>query len=212
MYMPRQFIPLGYHCNITFLSQDMHIKHETGLFEWIQTNKLQYITDIVNHIKDTIDINIIHGQDKNIYIFHREVFTYHYTLDDYQSIFVRRATRFIDLIQKSDELLFVRINPVGQCTTEEEINHFCNAIHSIHPALHIKFLIIHTIHTYNDYKKLDASKISNITFIQKEFMADDCPDEYLKNNTKIQEQFANYLQECGIDIESKSYIQFSDTS
>ena len=49
--MNNQIIPLGYHCNITFLQQDLHIKHETGLFEWFESKKLQYITDIVNNIK-----------------------------------------------------------------------------------------------------------------------------------------------------------------
>jgi hypothetical protein len=39
-------IPLGFHCNVTFLSQELNIKKETGLFEWLENQKLQYITDI----------------------------------------------------------------------------------------------------------------------------------------------------------------------
>ena len=93
--MTQQFIPLGYHCNITFLSQDMHIKHETSLFEWLQSEQLQYITDIISSIKDTIDTSIIQGKDKDIYVLHKDVFTFHYTIEDYKSIFVRRANRFV---------------------------------------------------------------------------------------------------------------------
>ena len=41
-------------------------------------------------------------------------------------------------------------------------------------------------------------------------MFEDCPAEYLRNNNKIQKQFLNYLEECGINIELKSNIQFDD--
>ena len=49
--MDQSFIPLGFHCNVTYLLQDTHMKRETSLFEWFQSEKLQYITDIVNLIK-----------------------------------------------------------------------------------------------------------------------------------------------------------------
>ena len=210
--MTRYFIPLGFHCNITFLSQDIRMKHETSLFEWIQSEKLQYITDIINNIKDTININIIKGSDKNIHILHEKVFTYHYELEEYKSMFMRRAIRFLDIIKTSKELLFIRINPIYYSTTTDEINNFCEAIHSIQPALDIKFLMIHKIHDYSNYTPLDVSKISSATLIQKEFLLNDCPDEYLRNNTTIQQQFLQYLQECGIDINTSVHVQFNDKS
>lgn len=194
--MIKQYIPLGYHCNITILSKSIHMKYETGLFEWLQCEQLQYITDIVNSIHNTIDTNIIKGHDKNIHILHKKVFTYHYDLEEYKSIFIRRAIRFLDIIKTSTDILFVRINPIHQITTEEEINNFGEVIHAINSSLNIKFLIINTIDNPDNYKQLDTSKIANITLIQKEFLFNDCPDGYLRNNTKIQKQFVNYLQEC----------------
>ena len=203
------FIPLGYHCNITFLSQDVELKHETGLFEWLQSEKLQYITDIVNSIKNTIDTNIIKGSDKNIHILHNKVFTHHYELEEYKIIFVRRAIRFLNIIKESREITFVRINLIYNFTSEEEINIFVKEIHSINPIINIKFLIIHTIDELTNHKKLDSTKIFNATLIQGEFLLKDCPDEFLINNIKIQKLFLNYLQEAGVNTEFKKNIQLN---
>ena len=205
-------IPLGFHCNITYLQQALSIKHETSLFEWLESNKLQYITDIIRNIKTVIDTTIIKGYDKNIHILCNEVFTYHYNIDEYKIIFERRANRFLNIIKESTELLFVRINKYNNYTSEEEINNFINEIYSINSSVKIKFLIIHTVDENRNHKILDDSKIYNITFIQKEFLHKDCPDEYLIDNKIIQQQFLEYLQEIGMNIEIKSNIIFSDDS
>jgi hypothetical protein len=207
-----KYIPLGYHCNITFLSQDLQLKHETGLFEWLQSENLKCLTNIVNTIKDTVDTSIIKGVDKNLYIIDRNVFTYHYTLDEYKVIFERRVKRFLDIVKTSTELLFVRINPIRHVTTEEEINNFCKAIHSINSALQIKFLMIHTVNDVDAYTRLNESFIHDATLIQGEFLLRDCPDVYLRNNKKIQQQFLTYLEMCGVDVKSTSALEFDDKS
>lgn len=208
--MTQKFIPLGLHCNISFLSQDIHMKYETGLFEWLQSNNLQSITNIVDHIKNTIDANIIQGYDGHVHILNNDVFSFHYNLEEYKTIFERRANRFIDKIKTSSELIFVRINPRDNSTTEEEINNFCQVIHLINPTPNIKFLLINTVDNPDTYKQLDNSKIVNATLIQREFMSEDCPDPYLKDNIKIQKQFLFYLQECGVNTDLRSNMQFTD--
>lgn len=210
--MTSPLITLGFHCNISFLLQDLHIKYETGLFEWLQSDKLQYITDIVNNIKDTIDTNIIKGVDRNIYILHKKVYTYHYNLEEYKIIFVRRANRFLNLVKEAKELLFVRINPINHYTTEDEINNFVKEIHTINSTVNIKFLMIHTINESSNYTRLDESKILNTTFMQKEILFKDCPDQFLQNNTKIQQQFLEFLKEIGVHIEPNTNMKFTDKS
>jgi hypothetical protein len=210
--MEQSFIPLGFHCNVTYLSQDTHMKRETSLFEWFRSEKLQYITDIVNNIKHNIDTTIIKQYQKYIYLLHNPVYTYHYTLKEYEPIFIRRATRFLDMCKNSSKLVFIRINPVNIYTTEEEIHNFCKEIHTINPSLHITFLMIHTVDTLTNYKYLDESKIPNSTLIQREFMSSDCPDQYLRNNIKLQELFLQYLQDCGIDTNAKYNAAFTDKS
>jgi hypothetical protein len=210
--MEPSFIPLGFHCNVTYLSQDTHMKRETSLFEWFQSEKLQYITDIVNTIKNKIDTNIFKKFLDHICLFHKHVYTYHYTLKEYEPIFIRRATRFLDMCKNSNKLVFIRINPVNIYTTEEEIHNFCEEIHTINPSLRITFLMIHTVDTLTNYKYLDESKIPNSTLIQREFMSSDCPDQYLRDNIKLQELFLQYLQDCGIDTNTKYNASFTDKS
>jgi hypothetical protein len=188
------------------------MKRETSLFEWFRSEKLQYITDIVNNIKHNIDTTIIKQYQKYIYLLHNPVYTYHYTLKEYEPIFIRRATRFLDMCKNSSKLVFIRINPVNIYTTEEEIHNFCKEIHTINPSLHITFLMIHTVDTLTNYKYLDESKIPNSTLIQREFMSSDCPDQYLRNNIKLQELFLQYLQDCGIDTNAKYNAAFTDKS
>lgn len=210
------FIPLGYHCNITFLSQELQIKKETGLFEWLTSRKLQYITDIINVIKDNIDISILNNIGKYIYVLNQLVFTYHYDIENYKVIFERRAIRFLDTIKKSNELLFVRINPYGEITTEEEINNFSEAIHSVNPTLKIKFLLINTIDNTTNHTKLDEKCIYNVEFIQKYFLYEDCikngRDEYLHGNYTIRKLFREYLLEAGYFIDEKNVENFTECS
>ena len=93
------FIPLGFHCNITFLSEELKIKNHTSVFEWLESRKLQYLTDIINIIKNKIDVNIIKGVDKNIHVLHPDVYTCHYNIEEYKYIFERRAIRFLNAIK-----------------------------------------------------------------------------------------------------------------
>ena len=199
------FIPLGYHCNISFLTQDLNIKRETGLFEWLESKSLQSITNIINIIKVGINTSIIKGVDKNIVVLDKNVFTYHYNINEYRRIFVRRATRFLDLLKQSAELIFVRINPIGASTTAKEIRNFSEAIHSINPNLSIKFLLIDTV---NGSLGKNIS-IDNITLLHRTFNYNDCKDnKYLQNNKDIQQQFLAYMIEAGYianTLESKCF-------
>ncbi len=204
-------IPLGFHCNITFLQQDLGIKRETGLFEWLESRKLQYVTDIVNNIAREINTQIIHNiNNEYIYVYHKDVLSYHYKVEEYKEIFTRRARRFLELIRNSESLIFARINPINETTSADEIRNFCNAIHVINPALRIKFLIIHTVVAAENFKTLDTSQIQNAEVMQKYFLHTDCPDVYLRNNATIQAQFMRFLDELCYTVTEKSTTTFSD--
>ena len=41
-------IPLGQHCNISFLNQGLGIKKETSVFEYFDSTSLQDITNVIN--------------------------------------------------------------------------------------------------------------------------------------------------------------------
>lgn len=182
--------------------QSLKIKHETGLFEWFESLNLQHITDVVNSLKNGIDTTIINSNPACstpcIYMINQTMHTHHYTRDEYVSIFERRATRFLELIRNSSELTFVRINPYGWKTSEDEINRFCDSIHSITPKLNIKFLLVNTVDNESSAIRLDASKVQNATLLERYFLHTDCyHDYYLKDIPVIKKQFINYIIETG---------------
>lgn len=212
------FIALGYHCNITFLTKQLNIHRETGLFEWFESRKLQHITDIVNIIKNEINTDIIQNSSPGICINHNEVFSYHYSLEDYKPIFERRAKRFLDVIKKSSEVIFVRVNPTEtQCiptekTTIEEINNFCQAIKSINSEIKIKFLLVNTIENESvDWRLDETNLISNVFLLQRYLKVSDVQGDHYHTNTneKLSKIFETYMEEIGYNTTSKVYKEIS---
>ena len=209
--MTTNYITLGYHCSISYLTQALGMKKETGLFEWLESRKLSYITDVVNMIKINIDTDIIKGVDNHIYIINKYLYTHHYKLEEYKDIFVRRAIRFLDMIKSSSEIIFIRLNPYNtESTTIEEINDFCRVIQFINPILNIKFLLIDTIKTEADIIKLDTAQlVPGVFLLQKYFYQDDMKHEYLVNSQIINDMFYGYMQEIGYTIQ-KNIQSFGD--
>jgi hypothetical protein len=205
--------PLGYHCNITYITQALKIKKETGLFEWLQSNQLQYITDVINILNTNPDyISIVKGKDKHITILHEKLYTCHYNLDEYKIIFKRRVERFLDLIKNENEIIFTRINPINCKTTESEIILFIESIKKINPNINISFLLVDTINTENDFVNLKLN-IKNIIFHHRYFLYNDCKDDvYLSNNPKIYNIYYNYLIDIGFIKNEDIDINFTDKS
>lgn len=57
-------IPIGAHCNISYLLQHLHIKKETSLFEWFQSDGLDCVNETLNKINWThLNSDIITGKD-----------------------------------------------------------------------------------------------------------------------------------------------------
>jgi hypothetical protein len=191
-----KLIPLGYHCNITYLTKELGIRQETGLFEWFESKRLQYITDVINSIKNGIDTDIIQGEDYYIWLLNEYLYSYHYTLEDYKGIFQRRAQRFLDTIRNSTELLFARIQThLAEDTTAEEIEAFCEAIHSINPNLSITFLLVDTIFKGDELPRLGHTSCK---LIERLFFYEDCQaDVYLRNNPNIRNTFYRFLIDAG---------------
>lgn len=205
-------IPLGYHCNVTYLLQELGIKKETSLFEWLESKRLQYITDVLNVIREGIDEEIITGEDYNIKIIDQYLYTYHYKIAEYKQIFKRRALRFLELIRGSQEVLFVRIQThLAEDVSLEEINSFCSVIKKINPSLKIGFLLINTVFRGDELNEIDPECVNGGTLIQKYFYYEDCKkDVYLRDNPFIKSLFLKYLVEAGYRDYDRVYYTLND--
>ena len=204
-------ISLGFHCNISYLNQALHIKKETGLFEWFESKKLQYITDVINTLTINPDSNIICDNSTSIYLLNFNFYSCHYNIDDYKIIFKRRYDRFINNINREKNIYFVRINPLGKTTSKNEIELFIESIIKINPNIKFNFLLIDTIHNDVDINCITIN-IDNVIFHHKFFYEKDVNDVYMRSTTIIYEKYKKILEDTGYNINETNNIIFDDKS
>jgi len=203
-------IPLGYHCNVSFLNQTLQYKKETGVFEWFESRNLQNITDVINTLSINPESNIVCGNDRNIYLLNTNLFSYHYDIDEYKIIFQRRYNRFIDNINKEENIYFVRINPYLHNTSKNEIELFIESIKRINPNIKFNFLLIETIVNDYDINSININ-IDNVIFHHKYFYKKDIIDVYMPSST-LCEIYKKILEDIGYNINETTNVIFDDRS
>ena len=210
IYM-KTLIPLGHHCNITELHSQLGIKKETGVFEWLEGWKLQYITNVINALINNPDENIFRGKNNKINLLHEGFFTRHYKFEEYKIIFKRRYERFLKIIKSTEDILFVRINPINRNnTTVDEINLFVESIKKINSDLKINFLLIDTVDKVTNFKPLN---MDTIIFHHKYFIHSDCiTGDYLQDNPIISEIYQKMLIDVGYINDEVFYRIWTDRS
>jgi hypothetical protein len=138
-------IPLGSDCAVSFLLKNSNLKKETTLFEWFVTNSLQKISNIIYKIANNIEVELITGNLSlgNISLDDNDIYTGHYTFNEYISIYDRRKKRLIDSIKNKKKILFIRIDFSNYKYTENDINIFINSIKYINQNIdEMKLLLI----------------------------------------------------------------------
>lgn len=205
-------ISLGYHCGTTLLNVSLHIKKETGVFEYFESRKLQYITDVINTLTNDPNQNVICGSDKNIYLLDTNFLSAHYNIDEYKTIFQRRYNRFLEIINREENIYFVRINPTGKNTSKNELELFIESIRKLNPHSKIIFLLIDTIHDDSDISYITMN-IDNVLFYHKYFYDKDVGnDVYFRNNPIISEHYKKMLEDIGYNVNDQSNVIFNDKS
>ncbi len=209
-------ITLGCHCNISFLNTKLNIKKETGVFEWFQSNKLQYITDVINVLREDPDKEVLFYDNNSVYVLNPGYYSCHYKLEECKEMFKRRYSRFINLITNEKTVYFVRLNPSSKVTTKSEIELFIEAIRKINPDNKLIFLLIDTICETSNIEHIEID-MENVVFHHKyinriDILVTDHQDEYLTDSPVVWENYKNILTEIGYDINDKCLIKFHDRS
>jgi hypothetical protein len=205
-------IPLGEHCNITFLNQSLGLKKATSLFEYFESGSLQDITNIINTKQKFGKCNIGNYPTRpGVFILNVRLFSFHYiNIDEYKDIFQRRYNRFIENINKAENIYFVRVDSLGKITTKNQIELFIESIKQINPNIKFNFLLISTIHTNSNIKPI-AINIPNIIFHHKFFFNKDINCVYMMKNSEIMyEKYKIILEEIGYNTNDTNSIIFND--
>jgi disulfide oxidoreductase YuzD len=124
-------------------------------------------------------------------------------------MFQRRYKRFINKINKKENIYFVRVNPHGHNTTKNEIELFIESIKRINPNIKFNFLLIDTIHNDCDINKINID-IHNVTFHHKYFYEKDVNDVYMRSLTIIYENYKKILEDIGYNINETNNNIFDD--
>lgn len=215
-------LPLGYHCNITFICKGLNIKKETGLFEYLECARLDDINTIIlllinMRLEGNANYSKMLKYSGSELVKHRiniltpQVFTCHYKPIEYKEIFVRRVERFFNRIESNTELIFSRINILNKTTSVKAITKFYSLIKQINPDISITFLLIDTILDANSFQPLVIDNLPKFRFQHKYFLYSDYDDDvYFKTNEKIWNQFYNYIKELGFVKDEEINYEFTD--
>lgn len=172
----KDIIPLGFNCGITFSLQALQIKKETSLFEWFRSDSLSTITKIINSIQENIDDSIIIKKDNLVGYFdiNSDIYSVHYSLDEFKEIFSRRARRFLEKIKSVENILFIRIEDLEfiKSSIVEDLEDFKQSILKINPKIEIKFLLIDIIDKETKFIIKELNFLTHVSF-GKEKKVDD---------------------------------------
>jgi len=182
-------ILVGDACSVSWLLDSCKIERATGLFEWCNSHNFKDIIYVINNIENIqVENYKIHG---NVCIKETDIYTSHYTLNNFTDKIKRRSKRFIDMIKSNVELLFIRRDYFNSMLTIEELDEFDKAIKSINPNCTYKFLLLNT--------KGDIIKYKNLVHKMVEVNTMEHPKEIKKNSEDIA-LWKNIFEELGISL------------
>ena len=205
-----QIIPIGCNCVITNMLQHLKIKKETSLFEWFQSDTLSAINNTMSKIDwQEFDTSVVGGKDKHIELGNKNIYSYHYTLNEYRPIFVRRAQRFIHTIRSTDSVLFLRFDLTKYKTTLDEILEFRSIIESLklENIDKMKFMLVSTKKSTEEFVPIKHDYV-----IHKCMVYNIEPDWKIENDPPMIAQLKIFLNEVGYNINDINNIKWTDFS
>ena len=206
-------MPLGCHCNITYLLQHLNLKKETTLFEWFQSDTLSAINDTLSKIDwlnpNTDLVTVLNA--KEIQVGNKDLTSMHYTMDEFKPIFLRRVERFYSTIQTNDRILFIRLNISYFKTSLEEIEQFMSIIESMklnNANVHkMKFMLISTVVNKEDFVPIQHERV-----IHHYILRNEVDDPIMKNDINVQKKLRTFLIEAGYNIDDIKKAEWTDRS
>lgn len=150
-------IVLGGGCDVSFALESLDIKQKSSVFEWFSSIEFQDVLDAIlgkfQNVK-LISENGVRWKDTSIH-------SSHYHLPHYQQIFDRRSKRFLDEIQGSKPIVFIRkdIDEDRGQTTIQQMLEFCDFVTKENPQLDFSVIWIQCPEKECDFTDLSQGRI-----------------------------------------------------
>ncbi len=177
-------ILLGDGCSISWLAQTMGFKREDSPFEWFRGDHFKDINHVIKNI-NTIQI-VPYKFPGNICYENTDIFSSHYTLNQFFDISKRRLNRFIDDIKNNNTITFLRRDYYNTGISLCEYNEFKSLIKDINSNCNFKIYLFRT----KPHEEYDE----NIIVKQVEVNTAEEPKESKKNKEDI-DMWDNILKE-----------------
>jgi len=205
-------IPFGKSCEISCLLQQTKLKKETTLFEWFVTQNLRDIISILKNIVTNTPVsldlrNCLEANTNYLYMGDIDtIYSSHYSLDEFKSIYDRRKERLLDTIKNNNRILFIRIeHPISEevnKTTDADIEELQKTLQLINPNISEMKLLLFSIYKYEFtnpfviYKYMDINLHHHTTNIKPE----------------LSTFFLKCIEELGYNINNTNNLYFNDKS
>lgn len=137
-----RIIGLGYDCHTPIVLKRLKLSRETNIFDWFSSH---YLSDIISLIK--IKFKDISSNDGRT-ITGTRIVSDHYPGKNLTSILQRRASRFLEHMNDSEEILFIR---TSKTDSYDELLKLRDTLKDINPDKKFNILVI----TYNNTIKYD---------------------------------------------------------
>jgi hypothetical protein len=195
-------IPIGSHCSILNALKQIDFNQVTHLFDFIETlhiNDITYIINkcIINNENPIIEVFNRSPSQNGIFIENKNIFTWHYNIQQYNEIFNRRKNRFIDNINSNDKILFIRLlrsknfsknqddkllpplRPFdNEIITENDMNLFIKSLIKINKNINYEILILgNNKETIND----NLNNIEHVKYITYDY---ELEDDYFRKDVQ----------------------------
>jgi hypothetical protein len=166
-------VPLGKTCLISFLMENAKLRNETSLFEWFVVNSLQTITTIIENaaLNTQPQISVRNDGNVGVQIIDMNMYSGHYSVDEYIPKYGRRASRFIETIRSNSRILFLRYED-GELPQQKEVDDFVTTLRNINPDLEIKVVLVRSSNKKESDIRFDHP-ILNYEYIPNEYISTD---------------------------------------
>ncbi len=137
-----------------------------------------------------------------------DIYSVHYSVQEFKEIFIRRAQRFLDKIKSSKSIVFVRTEEhhLMNSSSINDLEEFVKIILTINPEININFLLIDFVDKESDFIKKDLSFLTHVWFPLKDKI-----DEHLQKDPIFYNFLYEQLSLLNCNMES-SEISFNDRS
>lgn len=171
-----RIITLGSCCRVMWTLQNMDLRQQSCLFDWMKSDYFSDVLRILQLLADNQTITYRKDYDigQDDFLHDTRIRTLHYN-GRIEEVFTRRSQRFLDDVRSEQNILFLREDPDGIHTTNSELENFEKIILQINPKCNFKMILMTSSHYFQTHEP-----ITHFSWLQHHARPDNDDQKYKK--------------------------------